>query len=63
MARLLTERVGEKAYNHQGCLMEIIIYNHARDIVVKFEDKTQVSTRYKLFKEGETENPNSKNIK
>lgn len=32
------DRVGEKKYNYQGYLMEIIKYQSSYDIDVKFED-------------------------
>ena len=53
------KRIGQENYNHQGCLMKIIEYNKAIDIVVEFQDeyKAQVHTQYGNFKKGNVKNP------
>lgn len=53
-----TQRLGEEKYNYQGCLMKIIEYNKASDIVVEFQDdyKYRVKTRYDHFKDGSVKN-------
>ena len=53
------ERLGEERLNNQGCLMKIIEYNMANDIVVEFQDefKSKVQTRYSMFQKGEIRNP------
>ena len=53
--RLMKEnRVGEKNFNHQGCLMEIIEYNNNRNIIVEFQDEYKVKfcTTYNNFQKG-----------
>lgn len=53
------ERLGEEKLNHQGCLMKIIEYNCANDIVVEFQDKYKgkVRTIYANYKFGNITNP------
>lgn len=52
-------RLGEMNVNHQGCLMKIIRYNRADDIIVEFQDKYKgrVHTQYKSFVKGNVKNP------
>ena len=52
-------RVGEEALNKQGCLVKIIEYNNANDIVVEFQDKykARVHTKYCHFLSGDIKNP------
>lgn len=52
-------RINEENYNHQNCLMKIVEYNMAGDIVVEFQDeyKTKVHTQYNSFKVGNVKNP------
>lgn len=52
-------RIGEENKNRNGCLMKIIEYNKADDIIVEFQDeyKSKVKTRYGLFKKGSVRNP------
>lgn len=56
---IYVDRTGETRYNNQGCLMRIIEYNNANDIVVEFQDdyKAAVHTLYKNFKLGNVKNP------
>lgn len=44
--------------NHQGCLMKIIQYNNANDIMIEFQDKYNktVHTSYKNFIKGNVKN-------
>lgn len=52
-------RLGEEKLNNQGCLMKIIKYNNAHDVVVEFQDeyKTRVHTEYKHFLSTNVKNP------
>ena len=58
------ERLGEERLNNQGCLMKIVEYNMANDIVVEFQDefKSKVQTRYSMFRQGEIRNPYQLNV-
>lgn len=58
------ERLGEERLNNQGCLMKIIEYNMANDIVVEFQDefKSRIQTRYSMFQKGEIRNPYHSNV-
>ena len=49
----------EEKLNNQGCLMKIVEYNKANDIVVEFQDeyKYKVKTIYGNFKSGSVKNP------
>ena len=50
----MNERLGEKNYNNQGLLMEIVKYNGKRDIDVKFKDGfISKNRRYDEFKNGQ----------
>ncbi len=53
------DRLGETNVNNQGCLMKIVEYNNALDIIVEFQDehKYRTHTRYGHFKEGVCKNP------
>ena len=53
------QRIGEEKLNKQGCLMKIVEYNNAIDIVVEFQDeyKIKVHTTYNHFKNGGVKNP------
>lgn len=53
------ERLGEERLNNQGCLMKVIEYNKADDIIVEFQDKrrTKIKGRYKDFFKGSLKNP------
>lgn len=55
----IKERLGEEKYNKQGCLMKIIEYNSATDIIVEFQDeyKAKVHTQYSSFKRNKIKNP------
>lgn len=52
-------RLGEERYNHQGCLMKIIQYKNANEIIIEFQDKyrAKICTRYDRFIEGCIRNP------
>lgn len=49
----------EEKLNNQGCLMKIVEYNKANDIVIEFQDehKYRVNTIYGNFKSGSIRNP------
>ena len=53
------QRLGEENINHQECLMKVIMYNNANDIVIEFCDdyKAKVHTTYGNFKKGNVKNP------
>lgn len=55
----IVERLGEEKLNKQGCLMKIIKYNSATDIIVEFQDeyKAKVHTQYSSFKRNNVKNP------
>ena len=55
----MNTRLGEERDNYQECLMRIIEYNGARNIVVEFQDMymAKVHTSYQWFKEGRVKNP------
>lgn len=59
MNKTKINRVGEENTNHQGCLMKIIEYNRAQDIIVEFQDehKARVHTQYHKFSDGGVKNP------
>lgn len=52
-------RLFETNKNNDGCLMKIVEYNNASDIIVEFQDeyKTRVHTKYGAFKNGAVRNP------
>lgn len=58
------QRLGAEKYNNQGCLMKIITYNSATDIIVEFQDKykCQINCEYKQFKNGNLVNPYFPNV-
>lgn len=57
------ERIGEKRLNNQGLEMEIIKYDDALNIEVKFkEDGFIKKTNYGNFKNGKVSNPNYENV-
>lgn len=54
-----TNRKGEENINHQGCVMRIIQYNNANDLMVQFDDNSDHISKcsYKNFKIGKVDNP------
>ena len=52
-------RIGQTNYNNQGCLMKIIEYKSATDIIVEFQDEYhyRIRTWYDNFKKGAIKNP------
>lgn len=59
MAITKIHRLGIENYNYQGCLMQIIEYNNANNILVEFKDKYKaiVSTSWQKFNSGSLKNP------
>ena len=59
MSRNKIDRTGEVGISNEGCLMKIVEYNNANNIIVEFEDehKYRLRTRYGSFKNGECKNP------
>ena len=53
------ERLGQERRNNQGCLMKIIKYDDAHNVVIEFQDKykANVHTEYKHFLSGNVKNP------
>ena len=52
-------RIGETNVSNEGCVMRIIEYNDAKDIIIEFQDKHKyrVHTSYQAFKNGQCKNP------
>ena len=59
MSRNKIDRTGEVGISNEGCVMKIVEYNNARDVIVEFEDehKYRVHAQYKDFKNGQCKNP------
>lgn len=57
--RRINSRIGEENINNQGCLMKIVNYNNAHDIIVEFQDeyKARIKTEYGNYKKGNVKNP------
>ena len=53
------DRIGETNVSKEGCVMKIIEYNNANNIIVEFqgEYKYRLHTNYKAFKNGQCKNP------
>lgn len=53
------DRIGETNVSNEGCVMQIVEYNNAKDIVVEFQDtyKYRLHTQYHDFKNGKCKNP------
>lgn len=53
------ERIGEENLNNQGCLMRIVDYKDANNIIVEFQDKykTKIRSQYAKFLKGLIKNP------
>ena len=54
-----TDRTGEIGVSNEGCVIKIVKYNDARDVIVEFQDehKYRVHAQYKDFKKGKCKNP------
>lgn len=59
-----TDRIGEEKVDKYGCVVRIIEYNHANDIVIEFQDehKYRVGTSYGNWTKGNFHNPYTKTI-
>ena len=59
MSRNKIDRTGETNISNEGCIMKIVEYNNAKDIVVEFQDgyKYRLHTQYGHFKNGVCKNP------
>lgn len=57
-------RLGEERCNNQGCLMKIVEYIDANNMIVEFQDeyRARVHTSYKHFAKGNVRNPYNKSI-
>ena len=53
------DRTGEVGVSNEGCIMKIVEYDNANDIIVEFQDehKYRVHTSYQAFKNGQCKNP------
>ena len=56
-------RLGEEKIDSLGCVMKIVKYNNANDIIVEFQDiyKGRIHTNYSNWKKNNCKNPFSKN--
>ena len=59
MSRNKIDRTGETNISNEGCVVKIVEYNNALDIVIEFQDehKYRTHTNYQAFKKGECKNP------
>ena len=59
MSRNKIDKTGETNISNEGCVMKIVEYNNALDIIVEFQDehKYRVHAQYKDFKNGQCKNP------
>ena len=59
MSRNKIDRVGETNISNEGCVMKIIEYDNANNIIVEFQDehKYRLHAQYKDFKNGQCKNP------
>ena len=57
--KIKNDRLGEEKINKQGCMMRIVAYYNANNIVVELEDckHTRVHTTYQNFKNLEVKSP------
>ena len=53
------DRLGETSLSNEGCVVKIVEYNNANDIIVEFQDeyKYRLHTQYGAFKNGQCKNP------
>ena len=53
------DRTGETNISNEGCIMKIVEYDNANNIIVEFQDehKYRVHTQYQAFKKGNCKNP------
>ena len=54
MSRSKIDKTGETNVSNEGCIMKIVEYNNALDIIVEFQDehKYRVHAQYECFKKG-----------
>lgn len=59
MSRNKIDRTGETNVSNEGCIMKIVEYNNANDIIIEFQDvyKYRLHTQYYAFKNGQCKNP------
>ena len=59
MSRNKIDRTGETNISNEGCVVKIVEYNNANDIIVEFQDehKYRVHTGYQNCKKGKCKNP------
>ena len=59
MSKNKIDRAGETNISNEGCVMKIVEYNNANDIIVEFQEehKYRLCTSYKHFKNGKCKNP------
>ena len=53
------DRLGETSLSNGGCVVKIVEYDNANDIIVEFQDehKYRTHTSYQTFKKGKCKNP------
>ena len=59
MGRNKIDRTGETNISNEGCVMEIVEYNNAGDVIIEFQDehRYRMHARYQDFKRGCVKNP------
>ena len=59
MSKNKIDRTGETSVSNVGCVMKIVEYNDAKDVIAEFQDehKYRVYTQYQAFKKGQCKNP------
>ena len=59
MSKNKINRTGEINVSNEGCVMKIVEYNNAKDIIIEFQDehKYRLHTNYQAFKNGRCKNP------
>ena len=59
MSRNKIGRTDETNISNEGCVMKIVEYNNALDVIIEFQDehKYRVHTSYQAFKNGQCKNP------
>lgn len=64
MENLKNKRLGLEKKNNQGCVMKIVEYNSAKDLIVEFQDehKFKVRGRFAHFQDGGIRNPYFKSV-
>jgi len=59
---LMNERTGETGVNYAGSVMQIIKYDNAHDVTVRFDNGYTTTCEYKSFRKGGVKNPYDKTV-